>query len=241
MTYLSGEVWIRGGRKDNQDSIVVQEIMTRKGKVLLAAVCDGMGGHAEGETASGFVAEQIVAWLYAEILGMLQRNASHRQWKRSWYRCFYHINQKLNTYAEKKEIFMGTTMTMLFVSQEWYHLCHIGDSRAYKIRNTICQSGYIKQMTKDHIDKPHVLTRCIGTNRNAMPDYIRWRMRKNEGILLCSDGFYRCVHKKELAGALMPKHLKTEKDIRKVLREVAGRVQERGETDNISAVYVLRK
>lgn len=244
--YLSSEVWLVGRRKNNQDSIAVQEIVTRKGSLLLAAVCDGMGGHEEGETASGFAAEQLVAWLYGEVLKLMQGREHRGMWKRSWYRCFYQMNQKLNQYAEKKGIFTGTTATALFLYKRRYYLFHIGDSRVYRIRNTLSASAHIKQLTKDHIHKPHLLSRCIGAGRCDMPDYRTGIiqngggfLRGKEGFLLCSDGFYRRIHDKELAQALQPKYINGEKQMQKVLRELAGRAYERGESDNISAVYIV--
>ena len=53
MKYLSGFYWERGRSKANQDSIVLQQVVTDYGRILLAAVSDGIGGLSEGENASG--------------------------------------------------------------------------------------------------------------------------------------------------------------------------------------------
>lgn len=241
MIYLSGEVWQKGRRRNNQDSITIQEIATRKGTMLLAAVCDGMGGHEEGETASGFVAEQLVAWLYAEVLKLMETGRSHGMWKRSWYRCFYGINRKLNLYAEKKGIFTGTTATMLFLYEHRYYLFHIGDSRLYRIRGAFSIFGGIRQLTKDHIYKMHVLSRCIGAGRCDMPEYKTGRVQRGDGFLLCSDGLYGHVKEKELAETLRTKHIKEEKQVKRILYELSERAYARGESDNISAVYIAVK
>lgn len=236
--YLSGEVWQQGRRRNNQDSITVQEIVTRKGVMLLAAVCDGMGGHEEGETASGFVTEQLVAWLYAEVLRLMQEGKGRGMWRRSWYRCFYGINRKLNLYAEKKGIFTGTTATMLFLYQRRYYLFHVGDSRAYRIRGSLPVFVGIKQLTRDHIHKAHVLSRCIGAGRCDMPAYKTGRVRKGDGFLLCSDGLYGHISDKELAESLRPRQIREERQIKRILRELSDRAYARGENDNISAVYI---
>ncbi len=223
---------------------MIQEILTRKGRILLAAVCDGMGGYEEGETASGFAAEELTAWLYGEIVTLLQEKEREGMWKRSWYRCFYQINRKLNLYAKKKDIFLGTTATVLFLYKRRYHLFHIGDSRAYHARPSLFPSRRFFSLTKDHISRNHLLSRCIGADRCDMPDYVTGRLRARsgrEGFLLCSDGLYRRITQQELADALRPGDFKgaEEKQIKRRLRELAGRAYERGETDNISAVYIV--
>lgn len=241
IVYVSGEVWKRGGRNVNQDSIVIQEIATCKGRLFLAAVCDGMGGCDEGENASGFVVQQLVAWLYDEILELLQKHVDTAGWRRSWYRCFYQVNQKLNAYAENNGIFTGTTMTMLFCWKRRYYVFHIGDSRVYRIRKGVGRNNGIKQLTQDDVWQEHVLKRCIGAGRTDMPEYLSGRLRREEGFLICSDGLYRRMRNAEFAEALLPKHIKTEKDIKRVLLELAERAQTRGERDNISAVYMVCK
>lgn len=55
MKYLSGFYWERGRSKANQDSIVLQQVVTDYGRILLAAVSDGIGGLSEGENASGYI------------------------------------------------------------------------------------------------------------------------------------------------------------------------------------------
>ena len=56
MKYLTGVYWERGSTaKSNQDAVVLLQVLTARGRVMMAAVCDGMGGLAQGEVASGYV------------------------------------------------------------------------------------------------------------------------------------------------------------------------------------------
>ena len=52
---MSGVYWDRGRRCVNQDSLTLQQALTRRGRMVLAAVSDGIGGLSEGENASGFI------------------------------------------------------------------------------------------------------------------------------------------------------------------------------------------
>ena len=65
MRYLTGVYWCRGRvAQGNQDSVVLLQVLTARGRVLMAAVCDGMSGLAQGETASGYVTERLQEWFY---------------------------------------------------------------------------------------------------------------------------------------------------------------------------------
>ncbi|MDE7246476.1 MAG: hypothetical protein K2N43_01165, partial [Lachnospiraceae bacterium] len=57
----------------NQDAVLLQQVLTRKGRVLMAAVCDGMGGISFGEEVSGYVAEKLRECFYRDLLYMIQR------------------------------------------------------------------------------------------------------------------------------------------------------------------------
>ena len=62
-------------RKTNQDSLAILKAETAYGDILLAVMCDGMGGHSEGELASKFCVTEMAEWfrkafpdiLYAEV------------------------------------------------------------------------------------------------------------------------------------------------------------------------------
>ena len=60
MQYVTAVYWNRGSvAACNQDSLTLQQVLTGRGRVLMAAVCDGMGGLQQGETASGYMTERL--------------------------------------------------------------------------------------------------------------------------------------------------------------------------------------
>ena len=58
MDIMSGFYWDTGSKEHNQDSVLLEQVNTGKGRILLAAVSDGIGGLPEGEVASGFLMER---------------------------------------------------------------------------------------------------------------------------------------------------------------------------------------
>ncbi|MHB1876438.1 MAG: PP2C family protein-serine/threonine phosphatase, partial [Streptosporangiaceae bacterium] len=161
----------------------------------LLAIADGMGGHAAGEVASG-VAIATLAPLDADTTGtdMLQSLAD----------AVARANESLRriTLSEPSTEGMGTTLTAMLWSDDQIALCHIGDSRAYLLRD-----GELRQITHDHtlvqslVDegrltpeaaanhpKRSLVLRALQSSVPANPDLTTLTARAGDRYLLCSDG-----------------------------------------------------
>lgn len=254
MRYISGVYWERGSVADaNQDSLVLLQVLTAKGRVLMAAVCDGMGGLAQGDTASGYVTKRLQEWFYESLLRAIQRKKPYWIIRRSLDRLVYHMQEQLSLYGEKENILLGTTMTALVIWEKTYLLWHLGDSRAYRICTTRRGRGAYWRfaadgggrhtsgtacLTKDHVKGRNQLTKCVGSFGFERPDFKLGVLQAGQGILLCSDGFRNCVEESELTDVLKPEQIKDEEQIARRLREIGDACMKRGERDNLSAVYV---
>jgi protein phosphatase len=108
---------------------------------------------------------------------------------------------------------MGTTLTAAYVLGDMLYLAHVGDSRAYLIRDgrSIC-------LTEDHTTvgdmvrsklisadklRTHaqrsVLTRSIGTDLFVQPDIIQQKLKEGDRLVLCSDGVWSVLEDEEFA------------------------------------------
>ena len=171
----------------------------------LLAVADGMGGHAAGEVAS---AETIsaIATLDAEHPGPDLVNALAG--------AVANANMRLQELiiSDPSVEGMGTTLTALLWSDGHAALCHIGDSRAYLLRN-----GQFYQITHDHtlvqslVDEgkiteddvathPHrsLLLRALDGRTMAEPDLSTHETMAGDRYLLCSDGLSGVVTEQTL-------------------------------------------
>ncbi len=239
MRYLTGVYWCRGRlAKVNQDAVLLQQVLTRKGRVLMAAVCDGMGGISFGEEVSGYVAEKLREWFYRDLLYMIQRKKPFWAIRRSLDRLTFYMQRELGRYAVREEVFLGTTMTVVVLWERTYLLWHLGDSRAYRTGGR-----RMEQLTTDHVHGEEKLTKCLGSFGYFVPMHDMGSLRKGEGILLCSDGFRRKVSKQELCDVMCFdatdfREPAGEEQITRRLKEIGEVCMRRGETDNLSAVYV---
>lgn len=234
MMYQTGVYWCRGSAaRSNQDALLLQQILTSRGRVLMAAVCDGMGGLSCGELAGGYVAEQLLEWFYTEFLRMLYRKKRIWVIRRSLDRLVFHMQQQMRRYAGQEEISLGTTMTVLVMWEKVWLLWHLGDSRGYRLRR-----GGIQQLTKDHAHGAGKLTKCVGSFGDFMPEHAVGAADAGEGFLLCTDGFWRRIEGRELRDVLAPEQLTEETQIERRLGEIGEACMKRGERDNLSAIYI---
>jgi PPM family protein phosphatase len=161
----------------------------------LLAIADGMGGHAAGEVASA-VAIATLAPLDADMTGidMLQALAD----------AIADANAELRqiTMTDPSTEGMGTTLTALLWSDDEAALCHIGDSRAYLLRD-----GVFHRITHDHtlvqslVDEGRLtpeaaashpqrslVMRALQSSVPAEPDLAMIKAKVGDRYLLCSDG-----------------------------------------------------
>jgi len=168
-------------RKTNEDAYVVAP--------PLFAVCDGMGGAQAGEVASGLAAAALEAGV-GEGLTLLEAAES--------------ANAAVYARAEEDTAHtgMGTTLTAVVLEGDTGHFAHIGDSRAYLLRD-----GELQQLSQDHslvgemvrdgrlteeeaAVHPHrsILSRALGTEPLARIDEFEVDLQSGDVLLLCSDG-----------------------------------------------------
>jgi len=231
--YVTGVYWDKGGRVCNQDSLILEQVMTGNNRVVLAVVCDGIGGLKEGEIASGFACEKLQKCFYEEVLFLIGKGRSRKKIARCLCRCIYDIAEGLRRYGKSMPEGLGTTVSLLLIWKNQYIVLHLGDSRVY-----LLNKKKIRQLTHDHRSNPNMLSKCLGSFEYQIPDIQYGRTRKRSGFLLCSDGFYHFPDKKLLAEVCNPGEMESEEIIRKRLRELAVYGLKKGEQDNMTAVYV---
>ena len=183
MKYLTGVYWERGSTaKSNQDAVVLLQVLTARGRVMMAAVCDGMGGLAQGEVASGYVTRRLQEWFYESLLYAMQKRKPYWVIRRSLDRLVYHMQEQLQQYGSREKLSLGTTMTVLVLWEKVYLIWHLGDSRIYRMNGTgrrgreRAKTAEAVCLTKDHARGKHVLTKCVGSFGYERPDFCMGRI-----------------------------------------------------------------
>lgn len=240
-------------KASNQDSMCVKEAYTPEGTVLMAAVCDGMGGLEKGEVASKTVVEALSKWFEEELPYLLARKNRKTAICDSLDVLVKNSNKLILSYGNQRHIQLGTTVTMiLFLPDNTYIICHVGDTRVYKIDNdgavvltedqTLVQRELrLGRITKEQALKDprgNVLLQCVGASKFVQPVFIHGNTASGVCYLLCSDGFRHEITRREIGDVLAPAGNVNEVVMRRNIESLIERNIESGETDNISAMLI---
>ena len=196
----------------------------------LFAVADGMGGHAAGEVASAAVINSFGAYdvivapdALLGVLGHAVTEANAEVARRA---------------AEDSARFgMGTTLTAMLWSGNYVALVHIGDSRAFRLRD-----GQLRQLTEDHVlgklvsnagSLAPVLSRYLDGLPDRSPDLGLRDLRSGDRYLLCSDGLSPVV-----STAAITTVLGAAPDPAEAVRQLVALAEDAGGVDNISVIVI---
>ena len=126
------------GLKDNQEDSIYPLPGNMSESDRLFVLCDGMGGHENGEVASRTVCDAI--GYYFENHMQLRKGMTVKDYFLSALDYAYNRLDEEDTGGERK---MGTTMTCVYLHSSGVLVAHIGDSRIYQIRPSLydCKSG----------------------------------------------------------------------------------------------------
>ena len=222
-------------RPINEDSYY----LPREGE-RFCAIADGMGGHNAGEIASAMAVRvfsgemRMCRWIDGASMRRAVERANSAVHARS--RC-------VEQYSG-----MGTTFTALALDNGSAYIAHVGDSRAYLIRN-----GAIMRVTMDHTlveemviqglitvrearvhPQRNYVTRALGTRRRVDVDLIQLESRPDDVYLLCTDGLSNHVEERDM----LLTTLDGETDWPEKLSRLLGIALDAGGQDNITAMYV---
>lgn len=237
MSYLASWYWDKGNfREKNEDSFSLQRVCRRgffgkKAEAALMVVCDGIGGLPEGETASGFVTQQLTEWFYREGIRLMEGLFWQKKAAEGATDALARIQERIECYERVEGFCCGTTCTMAMVKGKRFVLLHMGDSRAYLIgKKERC-------LTLDH-QKNGALCRCVGAFEFQFPDVQTGRINRGEMLLLCTDGFCRLAPEGFLKGSLFSEN--EEKNVLyRRLKGMGSFLRTQGEKDNQTAVLLF--
>lgn len=252
MDFITMAVSSVGNVKEvNQDYYFFEQGKTARGSLVFAVLCDGMGGLEQGEFASKTVVEAFKAWGKEHLQDYARGEFPDAVIRRDWTELVNRCNQYLHAYGQSQGIALGTTVTVLLMTEERYYILNIGDSRAYALEREL------RQITKDHTvvqrevdlgklsafeaekdSRRNILLQCIGASEQIYPDFFFGTPERGATYLLCSDGFRHEVSGEELYQVLQGRRRESKEDLLGALKILMRWNLERQERDNLTAIAI---
>jgi len=218
-------------------------------------VCDGMGGHASGEVASKMAAETVGEFFQRT------RADEDATWPYKLDRSLSYIENRLCvaiklanlriSEASNRDLRykgMGTTVVSALVSGDKIYIAHVGDSRAYRVRE-----GKIQQLTRDHSlledykeAKPdmtpeeerafphkNVITRALGMRDSVEVAIKTHPIASGDVYVLCTDGLSGMVPDDSIAEIVTQS-----KSLERAVAELVDAANRNGGTDNVTTLLL---
>ncbi|WP_347007590.1 Stp1/IreP family PP2C-type Ser/Thr phosphatase [Enterococcus durans] len=227
-------------RNTNQD---YASVFTNQEGIKLAILADGMGGHRAGDIASQMAVlnlgnaweeqdltddEKIAQWFIQEIQ---EENA-----------LIYQRGQEQPEYNG-----MGTTIVAAALSEERFTIAHVGDSRAYLIRdgkiiqltedhslvNELVKSGEISEEMAVNHPRKNILTRSVGMPGTVEVDVSTYIWQLKDRLLLCSDGLTNMLSEEMIETIVNQEGTLSDK-----VTELINQANEAGGADNITVLLI---
>ncbi len=243
---VAGETNVGMKRTHNEDNFAILEDSG------LYIVADGMGGHASGEVASKMAVDSMKEFFQATSTDP-ERTWPYKMDRSKGYEenrlitAIKLANLRIYESAQRdaKQRGMGTTIVTMFAVEDGVYVAHVGDSRVYRLRETV-----IEQLTEDHsllndyikmkrltpeeiANFPHknVIVRALGMKDTVKVDTRFEKPRASDTYLLCSDGLSGPVTDPEMLDIVS-----SSPDLKTAASRLIQRANENGGPDNISVV-----
>lgn len=233
-------------RKENQDNVYLCDEFEN---VKYFIIADGMGGVNGGKIASTAAIEAIKAYIDENIYDIELEEDQIKDLIRG---AILNANKFIYQKAMREENYkgMGTTVILALTYGNRVYIGHIGDSRLYRIRKNI-----IRQLTKDHSyvqalleegsitkaeaqnhPQKNILLKVVGCEEEIEPDIIIKGFKKDDILLMCTDGLTNMISVKEIYNMIV----EGKDDLKDTCKKLINKANENGGYDNISVILISK-
>lgn len=197
------------GKRENLEDNIYPPPGKASTKDRVFVVCDGVGGEAKGEIASGLICESIGFYFSNKSLKEANKNRIEK--------AILYANNKLAEYivTDPSARKMSSTLTLVLINDNTVMAAWCGDSRIHHIRNgkilwksadhslvneLIKRDEITESEAKTHPQKNVILRSLNALNQNNTVEYEALTdIKPGDFILLCTDGILECIDEKALA------------------------------------------
>ena len=258
IVHVFGRTDVGRTREHNEDAFVVADLTTGNATLQpevrthevgdrgsLFMVADGMGGAAAGEIASAMAIEVVLRELSEAFTAA---DAPDREtYASALKRATAAANAQIHSFALEHPEYrgMGTTATIAGVLGDTLFLAQVGDSRAYLVRDGVArqitkdqslmqkliEAGEITEEEAEQSERRNIILQALGPESQIRVDLTYQQVRRNDVLVLCSDGLSGQVKIDEISRVVTE-----EQDLMAVCKRLIDRANENGGPDNITVI-----
>ena len=242
---VSGLTDVGLARKHNEDCYEIDRDR------YLFVVADGMGGHSHGEVASRIAVDTIKDFVQRDDQdgGRFSAGDELKEHSNLLRDAVRNAHAKVLSAIQGDGSLqgMGTTVVGLLVEDRTGALAHVGDSRAYRLREGRFElltqdhtwvheqvlAGYLSEEQARHHPLKNVVTRALGSEKEVLVDLQEIELRPGDVYLICSDGLTTMLSDDEIASVV-----ESGDSLDDTCRKLVQSANDRGGLDNITVILV---
>lgn len=234
--HATGLTDVGRARKHNEDCFEISR------EHQLFVVADGMGGHSHGEVAARIAVDSIRDSI-AESAGA---GAAHGPALEQAVHTAH--SQVLDAIVNDASLQgMGTTVVGMYVNGQTAALAHVGDSRAYRVRDNVLslltqdhtwvheqvQAGYLSEDQARHHPLKNVVTRALGSEKEVVVDVQEVDIQSGDRYLICSDGLTSMLDDHDIEEIML-----RGEDLEGTCEALVSEANRRGGLDNVTVILL---
>ncbi len=254
MAYVAAATEVGSRKQVNEDSCCIKVAQTSLGEVIMALVCDGVGGLSAGNLASATVVNRFSQWFEQELPMLMEGMVANGSFdfqtiKAVWGALLQTQNELIRTHGTKTGIRLGTTFTGIITCGSRYLVGHVGDCRAYQLNKTS-----FKQITEDQTEvarklaageitaeearrmPKNVILQAVGSGRVLVPAFYEGTCGPNELFVICCDGAYHRAENEGIRQIFQRTRFTEEQSLDKTCHDLLDYDLQMGEKDNLTVV-----
>ena len=254
MAYVAAATEVGSRKRVNEDSCCIKVAQTSLGEVVMALVCDGVGGLSAGNLASATVVNRFSQWFEQELPMLMEGMVGEGSFdfqtvKAVWGALLQTQNELIRTHGIKTGTRLGTTFTGAIACGGRYLVGHVGDCRAYQL-----DKASFSQITEDQTEvarklaageitaeearrmPKNVILQAVGSGRVLVPAFYEGTCGPNELFVICCDGAYHRAENEGIRQIFQRACFTDEQSLGKACHDLLDYDLQMGEKDNLTVV-----
>jgi protein phosphatase len=261
IVHVFGRTDVGRSREHNEDAFVVADLSTGTATLqpevrthvlgprgTLFMVADGMGGAAAGEVASAMAVETVLDQIGVDWRGADRADAE--TFALALRRAAQVANQRIHQHAQAhpENRGMGSTATIAGLLGDTLFVAHVGDSRAYLVRDGVARQiskdqsllqrlidiGELTEDEAEDSDRRNIILQALGPEASVKVDLTHQRVRRGDTLVICSDGLTSALRKASTDA--IARVVSEERDLVAACRRLIDQANEAGGPDNITVI-----